>query len=118
MSGPDADRSDLAAREQAARVDGLLGELEMLPAGPRELALRTVEELLTLYGSGLARIMALAQSANDGFATRLGRDDLVGHLLLLHGLHPERAETRINRALEGVRSRLRQIGRASCRERV
>ncbi len=98
--------NDQEARDGVARVETLLGELESLsdPVA-RERANETVGAVLELYGEGLERIVAqLAQRDVDGrLAEALTDDELVSHLLLLHGLHPVSLEARVLGALEEVR---------------
>ena len=67
-------------------VEALLDRLEALadPAA-REAATATVQALLALYGEGLGRIVERVGPAQ---ARALAEDELVAHLLLLHGLHP------------------------------
>jgi Fe-S cluster biogenesis protein NfuA/nitrite reductase/ring-hydroxylating ferredoxin subunit len=95
-------------RELIGQVEGLLGELESLadPAA-RDTALETVQAVLELYGSGLERIV---ESVGPLQATALAGDELVGHLMLLHGLHPVPVEERVRDALEGVRPYLGSHG--------
>src|SRR5215469_8833963 len=72
-----------------------------------------IQSLLEMYGEGLARILELtAQTEERGLALieTLARDDLVGALFLLHGLHPIDIETRVNQALVEVRPYLRSHG--------
>jgi len=90
------------------RVEGLLGELESL-ADPRarDTALETVQAVLDLYGAGLERIL---ERVGQLQATALAGDELVEHLLLLHGLHPVSVEDRVRDALEGVRPYLGSHG--------
>ncbi|HEX5567487.1 MAG TPA: hypothetical protein VFY14_11280 [Streptomyces sp.] len=106
------------ARAQVARAEELLSGLEKLPdSAAAARAVETVETLVGLYGDCLARIMdRLGRDGEDGDGgdggdrgdpvRRLADDELVGHLLLVHDLHPDPVETRVRRALEGVRSRL------------
>ena len=94
--------------ELIGRVEALLEELEALPdPAARDLALETVQALLDLYGAGLDRIVAQAGPAT---ATALAGDELVEHLLLLHGLHPVRVEDRVRAALDRVRPYLGSHG--------
>lgn len=93
---------DLQARAQVARVDGLLERVDALPdRAARELTLDLVQALLDLYGEGLARLTAGADPASD---------ELVAHLLMLHGLHPVPAAERVAGALEEVRPYLASHG--------
>ena len=94
-----------AAQAQIAHVEGLLEALESLPdTMARDTATEVVQALLDLYGEGLARIVELlADRDDDGqLAATLGEDDLIAHLLLLHGLHPVPVAERVRGALEGV----------------
>jgi Fe-S cluster biogenesis protein NfuA/nitrite reductase/ring-hydroxylating ferredoxin subunit len=104
---------DRAARERVARVDVLLEELERAgPALPTDLAVELVQALLDLYGEGLARIVAeVAARDDDGALARaLAGDELVSHLLLLHGLHPLPLAARVRGALDEVRPYLESHG--------
>ena len=90
------------------RVEGLLEELETLgdPA-TRDVGLETVQAVLELYGAGLERIVGRLGAPQ---VTALATDELVEHLLLLHGLHPVGVEERVRDALEGVRPYLGSHG--------
>jgi Fe-S cluster biogenesis protein NfuA/nitrite reductase/ring-hydroxylating ferredoxin subunit len=104
---------DRAARERVARVDVLLEELERAgPAVPTDLAVELVQALLDLYGEGLARVVAEVAARDPGgeLARALGGDELVAHLLLLHGLHPLPLEARVRAALDEVRPYLESHG--------
>ncbi len=104
---------DTEARERVARVETLLEEVESLadPAA-RDKATEVVQALLELYGEGLGRIVeqAAARDEDGELARALADDELVSHLLLLHGLHPVPLEARVDEALEGVRPYLDSHG--------
>jgi Fe-S cluster biogenesis protein NfuA/nitrite reductase/ring-hydroxylating ferredoxin subunit len=104
---------DRAARERVARVDVLLEELERAgPAIPTDLAVELVQALLDLYGEGLSRVVAevAARDGDGAVAAALAGDELVSHLLLLHGLHPLPLESRVRGALDEVRPYLESHG--------
>ncbi|HEY5195029.1 MAG TPA: NifU family protein [Solirubrobacteraceae bacterium] len=100
------------AREQVAKVEGLLEQLEALvDPTARETAIEVVQALLDLYGEGLDRIVEVLAEHDDGtLAEALGEDELVAHLLLLHGLHPVPVEQRVQGALESVLPYLQSHG--------
>src|SRR5215208_7538097 len=104
---------DQGLQERAARMETLLGEIEAL-ADPnaRAKAAEVVQLLLELYGEGLARVMEVIAEGKERerIFEALAADELVSHLLLLHGLHPLDVETRIVRALEEVRPYLQSHG--------
>jgi Fe-S cluster biogenesis protein NfuA/nitrite reductase/ring-hydroxylating ferredoxin subunit len=99
--------------EQVARVERLLEELEGLPGSPaRDTATEVLQALLDLYGEAFGRIVDVVaeQDQNGAMAESLASDELVAHLLLLHGLHPVPVEQRVRDALEGVRPYLESHG--------
>jgi Fe-S cluster biogenesis protein NfuA len=88
---------DLQARELVARIDVLLEQVQDV---------ELVQALVDLYGEGLARIVAHDPECVAGVAS----DELVSHLLLMHGLHPVPLEDRVLGALADVRPYLEQHG--------
>jgi Fe-S cluster biogenesis protein NfuA len=101
-------------RSRMERLDGLLREVEQSadPAS-RARTLEVVRALLDLHGEGLARVLEHVAAAGEAGAAVLDAcagDDVVGGLLLLHGLHPLDLEARVLRALERVRPMLRAHG--------
>jgi Fe-S cluster biogenesis protein NfuA/nitrite reductase/ring-hydroxylating ferredoxin subunit len=89
---------DREARELVGRIDALLD-------GADEAATELVAALLELYGEGLARVLAHVPDPAG-----LAGDEVVGHLMLLHGLHPEPLEARVQAALDEVRPYLDSHG--------
>src|SRR5208282_1894137 len=72
-----------------------------------------VQAILDLHATGLERMLdGIAGGALAGVALveALARDELVGCLLALHGLHPVALEGRVRQALEKVRPYLRSHG--------
>jgi Fe-S cluster biogenesis protein NfuA len=97
---------DAAARERVATVEALLDQAEALPdSAARELCTELVASLLDTHGDALER---LVQQVRDPAA--LARDELVSHLLLVHGLHPTPVEARVRGALDEVRPYLESHG--------
>lgn len=101
-------------QERVERIEKLIQAIDVMPdetarAQSREL----VEALLEMQGAGLERLMELIyDSGPEGQAMidRLGADELVSSLLLVHGLHPLDLESRVRNALEKVGPRLAQHG--------
>jgi Fe-S cluster biogenesis protein NfuA/nitrite reductase/ring-hydroxylating ferredoxin subunit len=103
---------DAEARERVGRIDAILEAVDGL-ADPRarETATEAVQALVELYGEGLARLVAHVADHDDGrLAEALAADELVAHLLLLHGLHPVPLEARVRGALDEVRPYLASHG--------
>src|SRR5215207_2210321 len=104
---------DQGLQERVARMETLLGEIEALKDPyARSKAAEVVQVLLELYGEGLARMMETIAEGEERERTfeAFAGDELVSHLLLLHGLHPLDVETRVVRALEEVRPYLQSHG--------
>lgn len=75
----------------------------------REQARELVRALLDLHAAALERSLDLIYESDLSGAAlidKLGEDQVVSNLLLLHGLHPLDLETRVRNALESVKPRL------------
>ncbi|MEV5408867.1 NifU family protein [Thermopolyspora sp. NPDC052614] len=90
--------SEEQAAERVRRIDALLDRVGGLPDA--EPAVELVRELLDLYGEALSRVL---DAGDERLAARLADDDLVGHLLALHDLHPLDVTARVERAVRGTR---------------
>jgi Fe-S cluster biogenesis protein NfuA/nitrite reductase/ring-hydroxylating ferredoxin subunit len=104
---------DQGLQERVARMETLLEEIETLPdRNARSKAAEVVGALLDLYGEGLARMMEVVAEGEERERTfdAFAEDELVSHLLLLHGLHPLDLKTRVIMALEEVRPYLQSHG--------
>lgn len=108
-------------QEQVRQLGKLIAEFDQLPDSSAKIAGKELVQLLMdVHGAGLERMMEIvfdsgpadSGSANAGAAIigKLGRDPIAGSLLLLYSLHPDDLETRVQRAVEGLRSRLRKLG--------
>ncbi|MEV6115315.1 NifU family protein [Streptomyces sp. NPDC052109] len=95
--------ADPAVEARLAHLDEVLAGLESAP-GP---ALEAVRLLTEVYGEALARVL---DDADERQWERLADDELLGHLLVLHGIHPESPERRAARAVEKLRPAVRERG--------
>jgi Fe-S cluster biogenesis protein NfuA/nitrite reductase/ring-hydroxylating ferredoxin subunit len=68
-----------------------------------ERAERLVRALMGLYATGLGRVLEIAEERDPGLVRALADDDAIGSLLVLHDLHPDDVDTRIQAALDRVR---------------
>lgn len=95
------------------KIGELVQELDSI-ADPavRARAKELVQSLLDLHGAGLERILELLFQWEGGAPVidELGRDPLVSSLLILYGLHPEEMQTRVQRKLEQIESKLHKMG--------
>ena len=95
-------------------VESLIGELDTLEdAAARGTAAAAVQALLELHGDALNRLLeVVAEKGPPGemIIGELAADEMVGGLLILHGLHPVTLEDRIRGALTRVRPYLGSHG--------
>ncbi len=92
-----------------ARIDSLIGATASAGPVARERAEELVRVVTDLYGAGLQRLLELLHergALTDEVVDAVAGDDLVAGLLLVHGLHPYDAGTRVERALAAVRPHL------------
>ncbi|WP_112470226.1 NifU family protein [Streptomyces triticisoli] len=99
--------ADPEVEARLARLDELLAGLETAPGPTVQSALEAVRLLTEVYGEALGRVL---DRASDELARWLAEDELVGHLLVLHRIHPEPAERRAARAVERLRPAVRERG--------
>ncbi len=98
--------------QRMLQIEDLVGRIER-SSDPvaRDAAREMVRALLDLHAAGLAKM--LEPMSGDGGRAVLDAwlaDDLVRSLFLLHDLHPDRLEDRVEQALEGVRPYLKSHG--------
>jgi Fe-S cluster biogenesis protein NfuA len=96
------------------RLEGLVRGVERLGNPEAQAHARAlVSALLELHGTALGRLLdhlAAAGEAGRAVLDACARDEAVGGLLLLHGLHPLPLEARVRQALDDVRPALRKHG--------
>lgn len=107
-----AEDKDFQLRLQ--RIGDGLNQLERV-ADPavRSMAQEVVQLLLEMHGSALERMLEMIfQSGEAGIEVidEFAQDPEVSSLLILHGLHPDDLEARIERKLAEIRSRLFKMG--------
>ncbi|MFF0448808.1 NifU family protein [Streptomyces sp. NPDC004609] len=101
---------DEEARRAVLRSEEMLAGLENLPdSTAAALAEGAVGAVVELYGQCLARVVGHAAD-DTGMLRRLADDDLVGHLLLVHDLHPDPVTERAAAALDAARPGLERAG--------
>lgn len=101
---------DKELRNQLQRVAGLVRELEQI-ADPnvRSAAKELVQTVVDVHGAAFERILErIFQTGDTGqqLIDELGKDPLVGSLLVLYGLHPDELETRVSSALTTIKPAL------------
>jgi hypothetical protein len=89
--------------ERIRRIEDLVRRMEAIPdPASRETAQALMEAILDLHGAAMERMMEIVFDAGEsgkGLVRRLAGDSIVASLLVLHGLHPDDIETRVQHAL-------------------
>ena len=102
-----------AFQDQFRHLGKLIAQFDQFPDGPQKTACKElVQQLLDVHGAGLERVMEIVfESGEAGSATidKLARDSAVSSLLVLYSLHPDDLETRVGKAMERIRPRLRKL---------
>jgi Fe-S cluster biogenesis protein NfuA len=100
---------DAAVRKCLTRLEELLAQVEAIPGPAGELALDAVSALAQVYGEALARATGYAFRAPAVLESITG-DELLAHLLVLHGIHPDPVERRVSHAVDKLRPTLQEHG--------
>lgn len=111
MSTTDAGRIDLLS--SGRRIESLLSSFGSGGPAAQDHAEELVRTVAELYGAGLERLLEIVDTSgllSPAVLDELAEDELVGGLLLVHGLHPYGVEDRVERALEKVRPYLGSHG--------
>lgn len=105
---------DKKFKQRMQHLDELIGRIDQIDDPNLRADIQAlVQSLMDLHGEGFDRMMELVvQDADHGekLIEDFGKDELIGNLLLLYGLHPDDLETRVRTALEKVRPYLRSHG--------
>lgn len=106
------DDKDFQNRVQ--KIGQLVRDLETVadPAA-RAATKELVQLLMDMHGAGLERVMEIVFHSGDPGArliNELGQDPLVSSLLVLYGLHPDDLQTRVERKLKQIDSKLHKAG--------
>jgi Fe-S cluster biogenesis protein NfuA/nitrite reductase/ring-hydroxylating ferredoxin subunit len=101
--------------DRGADIESLIGALEAVPDPvTRTTALEAIQAVLELHGAALSRMLELitdrAGEQGKALLAAFAADDRVGNVLMLHGLHPVDAATRVQMALDSVRPYLASHG--------
>jgi hypothetical protein len=98
---------DPEVRALLGALNDQLDQLEAMPGPVSELGLTVVAGVAEIYGQALIRTLELADPAA---VERMLDDELIAHLLALHGIHPESVEKRLTRVIEELRAAVSDQG--------
>jgi Fe-S cluster biogenesis protein NfuA len=100
-------------QDQVRQLGKLIMQFDQMPQSPQKIACKELVQLLMdVHGAGLDRMMEIVFESEDPgplIVDKLGQDTITGSLLLLYSLHPDDLETRVDRAIEIMRPRLRKL---------
>ena len=109
--------NDSAFQDQIRQLGKLITQFDQFPDGPQKIACKElVQLLLDVHGAGLERLMEIVfegSSQGPSIIDTLGKDSVVSSLLLLYSLHPDDLETRVRKAMEHMRPRLRKLAHSA-----
>lgn len=99
-------------QRRVGRIDDLVARIdEAANEELREDVRELVDVLLELHGTALEAVLdAVYAQGGQSAVDDIAESELVGSLLMLHGLHPLRRDARVRRALESVRPYLQSHG--------
>jgi hypothetical protein len=93
-------------KAESAEIEQMLGDLRAtVDAESWEQVEGVLARLVRLYGVGLQRALehARASGADGGsFDAALAGDELLGSLLVMHGLHPQTAQERVEKLIARI----------------
>ena len=98
---------DPEVRALLGALNDQLDQLEAMPGPVSELGLTVVAGVAEIYGQALIRTLELADPAA---VERMLDDELIVHLLALHGIHPESVEKRLTRVIDELRAAVSDQG--------
>lgn len=102
-----------AFQDQIRQLGQLASQIDQFPEGPQKIACKELVRLLMdVHGAGFERMMEIVfEGGDEGLAIidKLAKDPMVSSLLLLYSLHPDDLDTRVRKAIEQLRPRLRKL---------
>lgn len=103
--------NDTAFHDQIRQLGKLIAQLDQFPDGPQKTACnQLVQLLMDVHGAGFERAMEIVfESGGSAIVDSLAKDSVVGSLLVLYSLHPDDMETRVRKAIDQMRPRLRKL---------
>jgi len=109
-----AEDTEIRSQEWVERIESLVHQAEAIPdAQTRNLTSGLLRAVLEFHAAGLERVMELlfqAGPVGEKIIDRITGEELTSSLLLLHGLHPDDTQTRLERAVEKLQEMFQKLG--------
>ncbi|HEX4227943.1 MAG TPA: hypothetical protein VHZ07_04690 [Bryobacteraceae bacterium] len=104
----------IRSQEWVDKIEELVRQADSLSdPNARSVAVDLLQAVLDFHGAGLERVMEIAVEAGlagEAIIERIALDDLTSSMLLLHDLHPDNLETRIDRAIQKLHGVFASLG--------
>ncbi len=102
------------SQEWIDKIEGLVQRAEEIrdPAA-RDTAIELLQAVLQFHAAGLQRVLEIAAGsgqAGERIVEQIAADDLTSSLLLLHDLHPDDLQTRLDRAIHKLQDVFVSLG--------
>jgi hypothetical protein len=105
---------EIRSQEWIDKIEELVHRAESFPdPNARGVAVDLLQAVLEFHAAGLQRVMEITAgcgSAGETILEQIATDDLTSSMLLLHDLHPDDLETRINRAVHKLEDMFTSLG--------
>jgi len=103
---------NVLSREWMSRIEALVRQAESLPdPASKRVITELLNAVIEFHGAGIDKLLEIAVPlAGEPLLTELAKDELISSMLLLHGLHPDDLESRIQRAIERLQFRFEPWG--------
>jgi hypothetical protein len=106
--------NEIRSQEWVDKIEGLVREAQAIPdPKARTITIDLLRAVLDFHAAGLERMLDLVFESGPGgqaIVDHIAADDLTSSMLLLHDLHPDDLETRINRAVERLQEMFFSLG--------
>jgi hypothetical protein len=106
--------NEIRSQEWVDKIEELVHQAESFPdPKARSVTIDLLTSVLAFHAAGIERIMDIifeSGTPGEALVDRIATDDLTSSILLLHGLHPDDLETRINRAVEKLQGVFFSLG--------
>lgn len=107
-------KQEVRSQEWIDRIEDLVRRAESIPdPNARATAVDLLGAVLAFHAAGVERVMEIVANAGEASSAiieQIAVDDLTSSMLLLHDLHPDAIETRVNRAIDKLQSVFTSLG--------
>ena len=100
-------------QQRLEAIEELINRIEGVADPALQAARQLVELVMELHGTAFERMLEMLGAGGEPgqhWIDKLGRDELVSSVLVLHGLHPLGLEDRVEKAIEKIRPSLQKRG--------